>query len=214
MIGRLCGRIVHEDADFVLVVDVAGVGYDVHAPLGTAGRAHKDAEGRVTLYVHTHVREEALALYGFASLEDRAAFRTLLTVSSIGPKSAVTILSMLPATELGRAIELGDVKSLTAVSGVGKRTAERILLELKGKILTGTGGQPTLPMLGSAPPSSPKSAPVKSSLSGQAAVLHSALVSMGYKAPEAERTVLALGDVEPDADLSTLLRRALAALSK
>lgn len=184
MIGRLVGKVVREDDDFVLVVDVSGVGYDVHAPLGTRGRAEK--QGEITLHVHTHVREDIFALYGFATLEDRAAFRSLLSVSSIGPKSAISILSVLPAGELGRAIEGQEVKTLTSISGVGKKTAERILLELQGKIIPSGGGGKL----------APRAAAAKTpAFEGQALALHSALMNLGYKAPEAERGVTALGDI-------------------
>lgn len=203
MIGRLTGKVIQDEDDFVLVVDVAGVGYDVHAPLGTAGRAKKTGDG-ITLFVHTHVREDALALYGFATPEDRAAFRALLSVANIGPKSAISILSVLPAGELAAAIAAQEVKTLTAISGVGKKTAERILLELEGKIT---------PSLG-AITKTPRNPPKGTTLEGQALALHGALVNLGYKTVEAERAVTSLGDIESETDLSSLLRRALASLTK
>ncbi len=204
MIGRLTGKVVQEDDDFVLVLDVGGVGYDVHAPLGTRGRAHAEADGRITLHIHTHVREDILALYGFASVADRAAFRALLSVTSIGPKSAISILSVLPAGELARAIEQQEVKMLTSISGVGKKTAERILLELQGKIAPQSGAT-------KATPRTPAKGP---SLEGQALSVYSALLNLGYKAPEAERAVLGLGAIDEAEDLSLLLRKALASLTK
>lgn len=209
MIGRLTGKVIENDDDFVLVVDVDGVGYDVHAPLGTVGRA-KGEGGKVTFFVHTHVREDALALYGFANAEDRAAFRALLSVANIGPKSAITILSVLPAAELAAAIARQEVKTLTAISGVGKKTAERILLELDGKIAAPLGA-----LAGSSSKPAPRSTPAKStSFEGQALALHSALVNLGYKVPEADRAVTSLGALDEREDLSSLLRRALAALTK
>jgi holliday junction DNA helicase RuvA len=219
MIGRLTGKVIQDEDDFVLVVDVAGVGYDVHAPLGTAGRAKKTGDA-ITLFVHTHVREDALLLYGFANSEDRAAFRALLSVANIGPKSAISILSVLPAGELAAAIAAQEVKTLTsisgvgkktaerillAISGVGKKTAERILLELEGKIAPSLGGTKT-----AARPQQPKGP----ALEGQALALHGALVNLGYKPVEAERAVTTLGDIEAETDLSSLLRRALASLTK
>ncbi len=207
MIGRLTGKVIENDDDFVLVVDVGGVGYDVHAPLGTVGRA-KGEGGKVTFFIHTHVREDALSLYGFANAEDRAAFRALLSVANIGPKSAITILSVLPAAELAAAIARQEVKTLTAISGVGKKTAERILLELDGKIAAPLGA-----LAGSKP--APRQTPAKStSFEGQALALHSALVNLGYKVPEADRAVTSLGALDESEDLSSLLRRALAALTK
>lgn len=207
MIGRLTGRIIEDDDDFVLVVDVDGVGYDVHAPLGTSGRASKTADGKTTFYVHTHVREDALALYGFANAADRAAFRALLSVANIGPKSAISILSVLPAGELASAIAQQEVKTLTAISGVGKKTAERILLELEGKIAAPLGALAGKVVARPAASKGP-------ALEGQALALHSALVNLGYKSAEAERAVLALGEIESSEDLSSLLRRALATLTK
>lgn len=207
MIGRLTGKVVQEDDDFVLVLDVGGVGYDVHAPLGTRGRAHTEPDGRITLHVHTHVREDILALYGFATVADRAAFRALLSVANIGPKSAISILSVLPAGELARAIDQQELKTLTSISGVGKKTAERILLELQGKIAPPIGG--------GAGPKSTQRAPVKGpALEGQALSVYSALLNLGYKAPEAERAVTSLGALDEAEDLSSLLRKALASLTK
>src|SRR3954471_6600235 len=133
MIGRLTG-IPLSDEDGALVIDVHGVGYEVSAPLGTAGRAARDAEGRVTIYVHTHVREDALMLFGFAMESERHAFRTLIGVSNVGPKTALAVLSALPAADLARAIAAKDVARLTAISGVGKKTAERLVLELRDKL--------------------------------------------------------------------------------
>ena len=213
MIGRLTGKVIENDDDFVLVVDVNGVGYDVHAPLGTAGRAPTGADGKTTFYVHTHVREDVLALYGFANADDRHAFRLLLSVGSIGPKSAISILSVLPAGELASAIARQEIKTLTAISGVGKKTAERILLELDGKISAPLDASFT------APPGMTKAAarntkPKGPAFSGQALALHAALVNLGYKPLEADRAVTALGDLEAEEDLSSLLRRALGTLSK
>ncbi len=205
MIGRLTGTVLQDEDDFVVVVDVGGVGYDVHAPLGTSARTAKTADGKCTFFVHTHVREDILALYGFATAEDRAAFRALLSVSSIGPKSAISILSVLPAGELADAIARQEVKTLTAISGVGKKTAERILLELEGKIAPSPGGSSK---------NSSRNQPKSTSLEGQALALHGALVNLGYKPVEAERAVTALGDIEAETDLSSLLRRALASLTK
>src|SRR5580700_7839193 len=96
MIGRLTGRVIAQEEDGAVVVDVGGVGYELTAPLGTVGRAEETNDGRVTLFVHTHAREDALQLFGFASEADRLAFRTLISVSNVGPKTAVAVLSALP----------------------------------------------------------------------------------------------------------------------
>src|SRR5208282_5276011 len=99
VIGRLTGKVVSQEADGGVVVDVAGVGYELAVPLGTIGRARADEAGRITLWVHTHVREDALALFGFSDEGERAAFRALLGVSNVGPKIAVAVLGALPAVE-------------------------------------------------------------------------------------------------------------------
>ena len=144
MIGRLVGRVVTHEADGVSVLDVAGVGYEVMLPQGTLGRARADDTGRITLWVHTHVREDALSLFGFADELERSAFRVLLGVSNVGPKIAVAVLGALPAAELAAAVARKDLAAFTSVSGVGKRIAERLLLELRDKI-------PVLPA-GDSPP--------------------------------------------------------------
>src|SRR5262245_11654783 len=134
MIGRLRGPIVEDSADGTLIVDVGGVGYEVMAPLGAAGRLPQDASGAVTLFVHTHVREDALLLYGFATEHERATFRALIAVSNVGPKIALSILGSVSASELGALIARGESKRLVAIPGVGKKTAERLILELRDKL--------------------------------------------------------------------------------
>jgi Holliday junction DNA helicase RuvA len=201
LIGRLAGKIVEDAADGTLVLDVRGVGYEVLAPLGTVGRATPDGEGTVTLFVHTHVREDALLLYGFASRDERAAFKQLIGVSNIGPKIGLSILGALSVAELAAAIARGETPKLTGVPGVGKKTAERIVLELKDKLIAHA------PLLASAPASAPAPRGAKADL------VQSALTRMGYRPAEAERAVATLGarvDAEPLADL---VREALAALS-
>ena len=196
MIGRLTG-IPLSDEDGALVVDVRGVGYEVSAPLGTAGRAQRDAEGRVTIYVHTHVREDALMLFGFATESERHAFRTLIGVSNVGPKTALAVLSALPAADLARAIASKDVARLTAISGVGKKTAERLVLELRDKaaemVATTAAAEPPPP--------------------GDEDLLV-ALVNLGYRRADADR---ALADVRREsaaAEVPELLRMALKRLAR
>jgi Holliday junction DNA helicase RuvA len=199
MIGRLCGRAAGSDADGTVVVDVAGVGYEVTVPLGTLGRAESDGDGRTTLFVHTHVREDALELFGFASLAERDTFRVLLGISHVGPKLALAVLSALRLDELYDTIATGQVARLVRVPGVGKRTAERLVLELKGKLEPPPRREPRR---------AAAAAPVAQ---GQAAVLQEALVRMGFKPAEAERAVGAVGDL--DRPMGELLREALAVLS-
>src|SRR5271163_3526141 len=133
MIGRLTGKVIAQEPDGTIVLDVAGVGYELAAPLGTLGRARPDEGGRVTLWVHTHVREDALALFGFSDETERAAFRALLAVSNVGPKIAVAVLGALPASELARAVAGRNLGRVTAVSGIGKKLAERLLLVTAGR---------------------------------------------------------------------------------
>jgi len=203
VIGRLTGRVVADEADGVIVVDVNGVGYDVLAPLGTIGRAATDEHQRVTLFVHTHVREDALSLFGFASDGDRLAFRTLIGVSNVGPKTAIAVLSALPASELARAIASKDIGALTSIPGIGKKTAERLLLELRDK----------LPAAAEAPAGRPP--PDRAAKPGaNAELLLSALTRMGYRQTEAERAIAALGQRPEGEPLAAVLREALAILAK
>jgi holliday junction DNA helicase RuvA len=189
MIGRLHGRVVSESPDGLVVVDVLGVGYEVLIPMGTLGRCATDAEGRVTLQVVTHVREDAITLFGFANDRERASFRLLTAVAGVGPRIAVSVLGVLPAGELAQAVARGDVKKLTAVPGVGKRIAERLVLELKDK-LTGLGGAAAGDV---AMPAGAYGVPVAAvAAAGPSAALVAALVNMGFKGPEAERAAAEL----------------------
>lgn len=209
MIGRLSGRVVEEAADGTVVLDVHGVGYEVMLPIGSLGRSLADASPRpgaeveVTVFVHTHVREDALLLYGFATREDRAAFRALISVSGIGPKIALALLGALPGPDLSTTVARGDVVKLTKIPGIGKRTAERIVLELKDKLPV---------VVGSAPGGSPVDAHAPPALGGKAALVERALVEMGFRPPEAERATAALGDKVDTAPLPELVRLALAHL--
>jgi Holliday junction DNA helicase RuvA len=205
MIGRLTGRVIEED-DGTTVLDVNGVGYELVTPIGTIGRSKADGEGRVTLFVHTHVREDQLSLFGFASEGDRVAFRTLIGVSSVGPKTAISVLSALPAHELGAAIARKELGKLTSISGIGKKTAERLLLELKDKLEVLQAAPPALESRGSV-----VSAPPTSSNSD---LLARALVNMGYKSGEADRAIEQLGAKTMELPLPDLLKEALAVLSK
>jgi holliday junction DNA helicase RuvA len=202
VIGRLTGRVVEDASDGTLVLDVAGVGYEVLAPLGTLGRAAPDAAGLVTLFVHTHVREDALLLYGFASRDDRAAFRMLIGISNIGPKIGVAILSALTAGELATVIARGEPGKLTAIPGIGKKTAERLVLELKDKLIAPP------PVAGAAPV---PAGPGKPSPKGE--LLHGALTRMGFRPGEAERAIGVLGGRVESEPLGDLVREALAVLS-
>jgi len=204
LIGRLTGRVVEEGADGIVVIDVGGVGYEVSVPLGTLGRATLEPSGPVTLFIHTHVREDAFLLYGFASREDRAAFRALIGISNIGPKIAMAILSALSANEMAVVIARGETARLTAIPGVGKKTAERIVLELKDKLIV-----PPSALVKPAPGAPPPPAAVSS----KGELLQGALTRMGFRPAEAERAVTSLGARVETEPLGDLVREALALLS-
>jgi Holliday junction DNA helicase RuvA len=186
MIARLRGRPAARTPDG-LVLDVNGVGYLVAATPAVLRRATPGAE--VTVETYLHVREDALQLYGFADAEERELFVHLLTVSGIGPKVALAVVSGSPAPELRRAIALGDHARFQAIPGIGKKTAERIVLELKEKI--GAVAEPALSAVGGAP--------------GHI-VARDALVELGYTVVDAER---ALAEVDPDLPAEERVRLAL-----
>jgi holliday junction DNA helicase RuvA len=198
MIGRLTGRVVIDDPGGALVLDVNGVGYELSTPVGTRARAESSGESLV-LIVHTHVREEALDLYGFASELERRVFRLLLEVPNVGPRTALNVLSALPTSELAQAVHAADVARLCRLPGIGKKTAERLVLELKEK----------LPRLADQPRSEPGRAAPRDD--GQR--LLGALTNMGYRAAEADRAVKSLADRLGKEPLSDLLREALALLT-
>ncbi len=204
MIGRLTGRVIAEDEDGAIVVDVGGVGYEVTTPIGTRGRSRVD-DGVITLFIHTHVREETFSLFGFATEVDRTAFRTLIGVSSVGPKTAVAVLSALPGAELGRVIARKELARLTSISGIGKKTAERPLLELEGKLTTTdvrVSGDPSAPLVS------------RKGEGDKAELLHGALTRMGYRREEADRAVKTLETEIEGRTLAELLREALVILSR
>jgi Holliday junction DNA helicase RuvA len=206
MIGRLTGKVTQED-DGNVVIDVNGVGYELVVPLGTIGRAPTDGDGRSTLFVHTHVREDIFSLFGFACDGDRLAFRTLIGVSSVGPKTAIAVLSALPAPDLGQAIARKELGKLTSISGIGKKTAERLLLELKDKVAILEAAGPRGTALANA-------APISAAPSSTGDLLSRALVNMGYRQGEADRAVEQLSAKIGETPLPELLKEALAVLSK
>ncbi len=145
MISRLTGRIIQKNPTEI-VIDVHGVGYEVNIPLSTFQKI-ENADGDVTIFTHLHVREDAMVLFGFATESEREVFRLLISISGIGPKIAQSILSGITSAELREAILRGNVDALTSIAGVGRKTAERIILELKSKIgkfeLSEESGPPT-----------------------------------------------------------------------
>ena len=203
MIGRLTGRAIADTIDGV-VLDVGGVGYELSVPLGTLGRVRPDDAGRVTLWVHTHVREDALSLFGFSDEVERSAFRALLAVSNVGPKIAVAVLGALPAAELARAVARQDLAALKGISGVGKKIAERLLLELRDKLPAVVPGAP-IHTPGAPGPRAPAAGEER---------LRGLLTGMGFKPAEADRAISALGPRSPSDPIEAQLREALALLAK
>jgi holliday junction DNA helicase RuvA len=188
VISRLRGTVAGRTPDG-LVVDVGGVGYLVAATPSVLRRA--EAGGEVIVETYLHVREDALQLYGFAEPAERELFLHLLAVSGIGPKVALSVVSSAPAADLRRAIVLEDPARFQAIPGIGKKTAERIVLELKEKL--GSEDVVALPSL----PGAPTSAHV---------VARDALVELGYTVVEAET---ALARTDPDLPAEERVREAL-----
>jgi len=204
MIGRLTGKVVAQEADGAIVLDVAGVGYEVVIPLGTLGRVRPDEAGSVTLWVYTHVREDALSLFGFSDEMERAAFRVLLGVSNVGPKLATAVLGALPAADLARAVARQDLTALKGITGVGKKIAERLLLELRDKLPQRMGGEAGV---------SAAVSPPRRGSEGEER-LRSALTGLGFKPGEADRAIASLGARTDRVPVESLLREALALLSR
>jgi Holliday junction DNA helicase RuvA len=199
VIAHLRGRILDKHPNR-LVVDVNGVGYDVFVPLSTF-YGLGDAGSDVALRIHTHVREDALALYGFATALEQDLFERLIATSGIGPKLALAVLSGIEPIELMRAIERGDVARLTSIPGVGKKTSERIVLELKDR----------LPRM--APPAAAGDAALAAPPTVSEDVL-SALVNLGYHRPLAEKAVATAIKALPDGGFERTLKQALRELAK
>ena len=193
MIGQLRGTLIEKNPPQVMV-DVSGVGYELDVPMSTF--CNLPAEGSaVTLFTHLVVREDAELLYGFATKAEQSAFRTLIRISGVGPRIALAVLSGMTTEQLADAIEKGETGLLTRVPGIGKKTAERLILELKGK-LAGTG----------AAPAAPAGAPGSSR-----ADVAAALIALGYSDREAQA---AAKRVPEDASVSDGIRLALKSLSR
>ncbi len=192
MIGLLRGRVVRRQPPFLLL-EVNGVGYEVEAPMSTFYDLPAGEEP-VTLYTHLMVRDDAHILFGFIRERDRALFRTLLKVSGVGGKMALAILSGMSADEFGLAVQSGDVAALTRLPGVGKKTAERLIVEMRDRL---EKFDATVP---------PAAAPARRS-GGADAEAVDALVALGYKPAEASRMVRAV--FQPEMATEALIRAAL-----
>jgi holliday junction DNA helicase RuvA len=192
MIGRIRGQLLEKQAP-VLLVDVNGVGYEIHAPMSTIYQL-PDIGQAVTLHTHFVVREDAQLLYGFAELSERSLFRALIKVNGVGPKLALTILSGIESDEFVRCVRDGDTASLIRLPGVGKKTAERLLVEMKDRLKDWQMDSTTVASATSV------------SISGLKTEAESALVALGYKPQEASKAIAAVsgGEVESSEQLIRL----------
>jgi Holliday junction DNA helicase RuvA len=179
------------------VVEAGGVGYDVTIPVSTFTRL-PETGAEVRLRIYTHVREDTLALYGFLTQDEKALFEKLIGVSGIGPTLAVKVLSGLAAVDLIRAIRAGEVERLVRVPGVGKKTAERMVLELRDKLPAASGEEP-----------GPEGGPEVAALSAIDHDVLSALLNLGCPRPHAEAAVRKAKAGGVPSDFETLFRRAL-----
>ena len=196
MIAHLRGTLLSKHPNQA-VVDVGGVGYDI--TISVPAFSELPAAGsQVSLFIHTHVREDLIALYGFLRTSEKQLFEKLITVSGIGPKLAITILSGIPAADqLSRAIRANDIAQLTRIPGIGRKTAERMVLELRDKL----------------PPDGPEAA-APSTLSPLEDDVLSALINLGYQRPAVEKALAALTRNAPAGSFDQLFRAALSTLSK
>ena len=200
MIAFLRGRVLEKQPNKV-IVDVQGVGYELNVPLSTYYDVGESG-AEVSLRVHTHVREEALQLFGFLTMLEQQLFERLISTSGIGPKLAIAVLSGIEARELLSAVQRGDVARLTGVPGIGKKTAERIVLELKDRLsaLAATAGTDTTT--------------IDSPGERLRADLLSALQNLGYHRPAAEKSVEITLSATSDATFEQALRSALRELMR
>jgi holliday junction DNA helicase RuvA len=194
MIAHLRGRILSKRPNQA-VVDVNGVGYEVTISIPTFSEL-PNAGGEVSLHIHTHVREDALALYGFLRPQEKDLFERLISVSGIGPKLAITVLSGMQAEKMVAAIRGNDVASLTKTPGIGKKTAERMVLELRDK----------LESFG-VPAAVAKHSPIEEDVL-------SALTNLGYQRAAAERALASAGKNGGTSTFDQLFRESLSALAK
>lgn len=196
MIAHLRGRLLAKHPNQA-IVETGGVGYDVTISVPTFSDL-PGVGGEVALHVHTHVREDVIALYGFLRASEKTLFEKLITVSGIGPKLAITILSGMAADEMVGAIRGNDIARLTRIPGIGKKTAERMVLELRDKLVMERAGE-----IAPAPTLSPIEEDVLS-----------ALVNLGYQKAAAEKALAAASRSGKTGPFDGLFREALAVLSK
>jgi holliday junction DNA helicase RuvA len=196
MIAHLRGKVLAKRPNQA-IVETGGVGYDVTISVPTY--SDLPAVGsEVALHIHTHVREDVIALYGFLRSSEKTLFEKLITVSGIGPKLAITILSGMAADEMVHAIRGNDIARLTRIPGIGKKTAERMVLELRDKLTTERAGEI---------PTTPAMSPIEEDVL-------SALVNLGYQRAAAEKALAAVSKNGKTGPFDALFREALAVLSK
>lgn len=196
MIYSVTGELIHTEGDLA-VVECAGVGYACRTTLATLQKII--GEKQVTLLTHLNVREDAVELFGFATAEELRCFRMLISVSGVGPKAALAILSALNPQQFALSVATNDIKSFTQVKGIGKKTAERICLELKNKV----GGE-TISMRG-------ESAPVINVAGGNISEAITALEMLGYSAAE---SAAAVSKLDPELPVEEIIKKALISLAK
>lgn len=202
MIALLTGQLVSKRTDQIIIEVAGGVGYRVLIPLSTFYSLPE--AGCVKLHIHTHVREDALLLYGFLTADERALFILLLSVTGVGPKLALNILSHANPQDLRQAIVNNDVNRLATLPGIGKKSAERLVLELKEKIhKLGLSSDPLIK----------EQALVNSPTQGQTEDALSALLNLGYKEAQA-RKALATIAITPESPLEEILKSALKSLMR
>ncbi|OGQ37562.1 MAG: Holliday junction DNA helicase RuvA [Deltaproteobacteria bacterium RIFCSPLOWO2_01_FULL_42_9] len=197
MIAHIKGKIIHKSPESV-IVDVGGVGYEVHIPLSTYYKL-PDVEEYVSLNTHTHIREDAMQLYGFFTQREKEIFQMLIAVSGVGPKLARNILSGIPADDLVTAVSSSDIASLKAIPGIGGKTAERLIVELKDKMTVINRSQ--------------ESGVRSQEYDVMSRDVLSALVNLGYKWALAEKAIEKVRKTNTGAVFEVLLKESLKALA-
>jgi len=198
VIGYLEGRLKHLDATLAVVL-AGGVGYEVHVSLQTYYRL--EGKGDAALEIYTHVRDDVLALYGFATPQEKYAFEKLIGIAGIGPTLAQKILSGIDAPDLADAVARADARKLSSIPGVGKKTAERICLELRDKLVVGEAAKDAAPAVAT-----------RTSIDDD---VHSALVNLGYRPKDADAALdVARKQLGGDAEFSAVLKAALRQLTR
>ncbi|HXG95052.1 MAG TPA: Holliday junction branch migration protein RuvA [Blastocatellia bacterium] len=204
MIAQLSGKLIHKQPN-TIIIDVGGVGYEVTIPLSTFYELGEPGAD-VTLKIHTHVREDLIQLFGFFTALEKELFLKVTTVSGIGPKLGITMLSGMPAAELIQAIRNNDLARLTAIPGVGRKTAERVVVELRDKL-----GAIAIEETVSAAAASRELVVTEAVVRDDTIA---ALMSLGYPKPVAEKAVSAAMREEGERTIESVLKRSLMRLSR